>query len=111
MWFLPTYGRPQSFDRLLHSTGGPLNFDQLHVLLTEDAPRRDEYKVWPYEKHVVPANSLGDVLRWILPNFPNEKNYGLITDDFILVARGWWNVLEEAAGDRFIATSFAAGYS
>lgn len=107
MWFLPTYGRPQNLRKMATSVGGLPPFTQ--VLLTESDPKRTEY-VWDYwNKRIVPAKSLGDVLRWILPNYPNEKFYGVITDDFALLRPLWWGVLEEAAGDVYIATAFTDG--
>lgn len=111
MWFLPTYGRPESFTRLRQSTGGLPPPDKLQVLLTEDDPRRGEYDTAPYRQHVIPARSLGDVFRWIVPNFKFEKFYGIITDDFELIKPQWWEVLEVAAADRFIASAFKDGDS
>jgi hypothetical protein len=109
MWFMPTYGRPHHLDQLVSSPGGLPPWDKFQVLLTLEDPKLCEYNCWPFEKHEISATSFGDVLRWILPHFPNESCYGLLTDDQVPMTPQWWEKLEAAAGSRYLATSTEPG--
>ena len=48
-------------------------------------------------------------LRAILPLFPMESSYGIITDDHYPQTKYWWDIMEAAAGDRLIAVNNAPG--
>lgn len=107
MWFLPTYGRPGHVAALMVSPGGvPPN---LRLFLTEDDPKRAQYAEFPFQRTVVPAKSLGDVLRAVTERFPNAPFYGFLTDDQTPHTPHWWDKMSEAAEDRYIVTSTSPG--
>jgi hypothetical protein len=107
MWFLPTYGRPHNVAALMVSPGGvPHN---LRLFLTEDDPARAKYAEFPFQRTIVPANSLCDVLRKVTELFPNEPYYGFLTDDQTPQTPHWWEKLAAAAEDRYIVTSTSPG--
>lgn len=109
MWFMPTYSRPHHLDRLRESPGGLPPYDDFMLLLTADDPRLDEYDRWPYRKMVRPARSMGDQLRAILPCFPHEPSYGILTDDHLPQTKWWWDFMAAAAGNRLLAIATAPG--
>ena len=107
MWFLPTYGRPKHIDALMQSPGCvPSN---LRLFLTESDPARAQYAAFPFQRTIVPADSLCDVLRAVTVHFPNEAFYGFLTDDQTPHTPHWWDKLSEAAEDRYIAMSTSPG--
>ncbi len=107
MWFLPTYGRPKHIDALMQSPGGvPSN---LRLFLTESDPARAQYAAFPFQRTIVPADSLCDVLRAVTVLCPNEAFYGFLTDDQTPHTPHWWELLAAVAEDRFIATSTSPG--
>lgn len=109
MWFMPTYGRPHHLEKLESSPGGLPPYDDFMLLLTDTDPRLVEYDRWPYRKMVRPAKSLGDQFRAILPCFPYERSYGILTDDHIPQTKWWYSFMTAAAGDRLIAIATAPG--
>lgn len=109
MWFMPTYGRPHHLEQLLDTPGGLPPYDDLFLLLTSSDPKIAGYDKWPYRKVVRAARSLGDQLRAVLPLFPLETSYGVITDDHYPQTKYWWDFMEMAAGDRLIAVNNAPG--
>ncbi len=109
MWFMPTYGRPHHLEQLEASPGGMPPYDDFVLLLTESDPKLSGYDEWPYRKIVRSARSLGDQLRAILPCFPQEPCYGILTDDHYPQTKWWYDFMQEAAGDRLIAIATAPG--
>ncbi len=109
MWFMPTYGRPHRLEELLDTPGGLPSYDNLTLFLTAEDPKLDGYDRWPYRKVIRSARSLGSQLRAILPLFPLESSYGIITDDHYPQTKCWWDFMELSAGDRLIAINDAPG--
>ena len=106
MWLLPTFGRPHLLARIFEAPGGMP--ECLVVYLTEDDPEFDKNMAICRERGenfgVMKSTSrLGDVLRCFTKDFPHEKTYGLVTDDHWPITPGWWEKLEEAAGNKYIA--------
>lgn len=111
MWFLPTYGRPQMLETLMGSPGGMPPRDKLTLILTAGDPSLPLYEDWPFERHIVPAKSLGDSLRAILPLYPTSDHYGFLTDDQVPITPGWWIELAVASMPHYIAISNTPGCS
>jgi len=109
MWFLPTYGRPDSIRAIEETYGGFPDYRDLILMLTEGDPSVERYMKYPYRKVICHARSLGDQLRWILPLFPEEETYGILTDDMRPRSPYWYDSLSDAAGDRLIALSSSPG--
>jgi hypothetical protein len=114
MWFLPSYGRPQSIERMRKCPGGLP--DTILVLINEDDPRHEDYHVigraaWFEGARVqwmmveIPSGArCADAHRLILQRWPNEKFYGLLCDDQWPVTPEWWWSMENAAEDRYVVT-------
>ena len=124
-WYMPSYGRPERLRTMLDAPGGwPAT---VFVLVNEDDPEiarykqiadqlLDEYrqtygkgsKVPPWYIRVIPAGSrCADAHRWITSESdqPFEKFYGLVCDDLWPTTPKWWETMEQAAGDQYIAAS------
>jgi hypothetical protein len=109
MWCLPTYGRPQLFDKIFDAPGGMPPPSDLVVYLTEgDASLSENIHICVRRGlsyvEMPPETRLGDILR-DLPLTCASVSYGLVTDDHWPITPRWWEALEAEAGDRFIAHS------
>lgn len=106
-WFLPTYGRPEQLRRMWDAPGGMPR--DLVVYLTEGDPHLHEVaKICALRDagcQLMPEGRIGDIYRNILRNYPDEKTYGILADDYWPITPGWWAALEEAAGDFCLAHS------
>jgi hypothetical protein len=110
MWIIPTYGRPQSLQRLLHSiveavpSLGPLRIKYdpkdgptAEVLLSGEWAR-GEWELWP-----APNVGCSTALQWAFNEWPAEPFYGFIGDDTALVTKDFFPLMESAATPLQIA--------
>lgn len=117
MWFMPSYGRPQSLDRMAKCPGGLPPY--VTLMVNRDDPKLSEYLAIGRESWEV-----GDDTQWRLWQIPpgsrcadahrlvnqifgfttHDKFYGLLCDDQWPVTPGWWKAMEDAAEDRYIVT-------
>jgi hypothetical protein len=102
MWLLPTRNRPRAVEALIDSMKATGEVPETAVMV--DGPM---YNIeWPHNWHVY--ESFGHLemqraLNVLLEKHPNEKTYGILTDQSRPITPQWASKLEAAAGDRYIA--------
>lgn len=102
MWLLPTRNRPRAVEALIDSMKATGEVPDTAVMV--DGPM---YNIdWPHNWHVY--ESFGHLemqraLNALFEKHPNEKTYGILTDQSRPITPGWASKLEEAAGTGFIA--------
>lgn len=103
MWILPSLGRPERAQKVAETAPDAPILLRLHW----GDKRLDDYQSikWPkaWKVAVHPKQSLTDSLNWALETYPAERNYGFLADDTIPSPDGWWETLEKAAENRYIA--------
>jgi hypothetical protein len=104
VWLCPSYKRPENFARLVAACEETAPGISVIVRLDEDDPFLDQYKIPDgWVRLVGPPTKPGLVKNEMLRAFPDESFYGIIADDVIPRTPGWNTILEQAAGDWFIA--------
>lgn len=102
MYFMPSYGRPNCFERLINSPGG---MPDVVLIVNEDDPTRAQYEInspWPIE--YIPAGSrCVDAWNYVYKNYHFLPWFGLLADDHVPQTRGWHDRLVEEAGTRYLA--------
>ena len=102
MWLLPTRNRPRAVEAMIASMKAAGEVPDTAVMV--DGPM---YQIdWPSNWHL--HESYGHMemqraLNALLKEHPNEKTYGILTDQSRPITPQWASKLEEAAGDHFIA--------
>lgn len=102
MWLLPTRNRQKAMEACIEAMRLTGEIPEVAVMV--DGPMYDIK--WPEHWHI--HESYGHLEMQLALNalyklYPNEKNYGLLTDQSRPQTPGWATKLEEAAGNRLIA--------
>lgn len=102
MFFMPSYGRPNCFERLLAAPGG---MPEMTVVVNADDPTREEYlKNSPWPVIFCPAGSrCVTAWNWVFSQYPDLDWYGMFSDDMVPETPGWWQRMIDAAGKRYLA--------
>jgi len=106
-WICPTFQRPERLAELAVSWERHQPGKELYVRVWENDPRKEEYFSceWPdgWELYESPAEWCGEALKEFWRMRPDEPFYGFIGDDCVLRTPGGLEILEQEAGDWFIA--------
>lgn len=102
MWLLPTRNRPKAVEALIAAMEVTGEVPEVAVMV--DGPM---YQIdWPKHWHI--HESYGHLemqraLNALYKLYPNEKSYGILTDQSRPITPKWATKLEEAAGDGLIS--------
>ena len=106
-WCCPTIMRPERLARLAESWERNAPEDVLYVRIWADDPRRADYEniIWPdnFQLYSSDKKWLGAALNEFYHLHPGEPSYGFIADDIVLRTKGGIRILEETAGEWFVA--------
>ena len=102
MWLLPTRNRPKAMEATIEAMRLTGEIPEVAVMVDGPMYQIDWPKHWHIHEsygHLEMQRSLNALYRL----YPNEKNYGLLTDQSRPQTPDWASKLESAAGDGFIA--------
>lgn len=102
MWLLPTRNRPRAMEDVIAAMKMTGEVPEVAVMV--DGPIYDIE--WPKHWHIHESHGhleMQRALNALYQLYPNEKTYGLLTDQSRPMTPQWASKLEEAAGDGFIA--------
>jgi len=106
-WLCPTFQRPERLAELAVSWVRHAPGKKLFVRVWKDDPRRDDYLKceWPEEWELFEGDyqGAGASLQQLWRMMPDEKSYGFIGDDIVLRTPGAIDMLEQEAGDWYVA--------
>lgn len=108
MWILTSLGRPERI-RAVAETYAWGRESRVMLTLYEHDKRLPDYLAqrWPsnWSIEIVPMLGNGPTYNEMLRRYPDEPQYGFLADDALLDIQGMLRMLEDAAGEWFVAYS------
>lgn len=102
MWLLPTRNRPEAMQAVIASMKATGCIPEVAVMV--DGPMYDIE--WPAHWHIHQSQEHLEMqlaLNTLFAFYPNEKNYGILTDTSRPMSNDWATKLEDAAGSDLIS--------